>query len=205
KKLIPFLTLALAAAVCTSPASAQAEKKKGGGGGAPKQQPLVPNPRLSPHETVFNRLGEGANRTLVSITYGRPYAAKGGKGDARKIYGGLVPWDKADRLGSDEATLLVTQRALDFNGTVIPAGAHTLYYVPSETGTSKLVFSSIVGKWGVPVDETKDTARVDLKKEALSEAVDQLTIVIETPSANQGVLKIKWEKTQFSVPFTVKG
>lgn len=201
KKLITLLTLAAASAVCISPLSAQAEKKKG----APKQQPVVPAARVSPHETVYNRLTTDAGRTLVSITYGRPYSARGGKGESRKIWGGLVKWDAADRLGSDEATTFLAQNALDFGGTTIPAGIHALYIVPSENGTSKLAFSSNANKWGVPVDTTKDIARVDLKKETISETVDQLTIVIETPTPDQGVLKIKWENTQFSVPFKVKG
>lgn len=201
KKLIPLLALTAVSVACISPLSAQAEKKKG----APQQQ-LVPNPRLSPHETVYNRLGTGANRTLVSITYGRPYTTRtDGKGGTRKIWGSLVKWDAPDRLGSDEATTFLTQRALDFGGTTIPAGIHALYIIPSENGTSKLAFSNNANKWGVPVDDKNDIARVDLTKETISETVNQLTIVIETPSADQGVLKIKWENTQFSVPFTVKG
>lgn len=203
KKLIPLLALAVAAAaVCIPSLSAQAEKKKGG---APKQIPLVPAARVSPHETVFNRLTTETGRTLVSITYGRPFSAKGGKGETRKIWGGLVKWDAPDRLGSDEATTFLTQHALDFGGTTIPAGIHALYIVPSENGTSMLAFSKNANKWGVPVDDKSDIARVPLKKETISESVDQLTIVIETPGLNQGVLKIKWEKTQFSVPFSVKG
>lgn len=204
KKLIPLLALTVAAsAVCLPSLSAQAEKKKGGG--APKQQPLVPGARTSPHETIYNRLTTPAGRTLVSITYGRPYSARGGKGETRKIWGGLVKWDAPDRLGADEATTFLTQHALDFGGTTIPAGIHALYIIPSENGTSKLAFSKNANKWGVPVDTSADIARVDLKKETLSETVNQLTIVIETPAPDQGVLKIKWENTQFSVPFKVKG
>lgn len=203
KKFITLLTLAAASVVCISPLSAQAEKKKKDG--APKQQPLVPGARLSPHETVYNRLASSAGRTLVSITYGRPYSAKGGKGESRKIWGGLVKWDVADRLGSDEATTFLAERDLDFGGTTIPAGIHALYIVPSENGTSQLAFSKNVNKWGVPVDTKSDIARVALKKETISETVNQLTIAIETPAPDQGVLKIKWENTQFSVPFKVKG
>jgi hypothetical protein len=33
--------------------------------------------------------------------------------------------------------------------------------------------------------------------------VDQLTIVLENQQTN-GLIKIQWEKTQFSVPFTIK-
>ena len=58
----------------------------------------------------------------------------------------------------------------------------------------------------MPVDEKNDLARVDLTKEALSETVEQLMIVVENgpPESLTGVLKIKWEQTQFSLPFAVK-
>ena len=177
---------------------AQAEKKAKAG------LPVVAGARLSPHETTYVRVGaDRANSSLVSITYGRPYAAKGGKGEARKIWGGLVPWGKADRLGADEATLIVLQHPIEIDGKTVPAGAHTLYIVPAESGPSKLAFSSHIGKWGIPVDETKDIARVNLKSEPLTDEVNQLTIVLENHQTN-GLIKIMWEKTQFSVPFTVK-
>jgi hypothetical protein len=167
--------------------------------------PRVSQPgRKSPHETVSTVIGDRRTGNRITITYGRPYTADPKTGQARKIWGGLVPWDKADRLGADEATLLMTQKPLVFGTTTIPAGVYTLYQVPSESGASKLAFSTAVGKWGVPVDETHDVARVELKKAVLSEPVDQLTIAIQNDEATGGgVLSIRWETTEFSVPFTV--
>src|SRR3954464_740575 len=83
--------------------------------------PAAPRPRVSPHETInIYAAGNRQTGSLVTLTYGRPYSAKGGKGEPRKIWGGLVPWDKADRLGSDEATLLVTQHPIEIGGVTIP-------------------------------------------------------------------------------------
>jgi hypothetical protein len=122
----------------------------------------------------------------------------------RKVWGGLVPWDKANRLGADEATLLITQQPLQVGATTIPAGAYTLYLIPSESGASKLAFSRNIGKWGIPIDETADVARVELKRDALEKSVEQLTIAVENVAAGGGVLKISWENVQFSLPFAVK-
>ena len=36
---------------------------------------------------------------------------------------------------------------------------------------SKLAFSSNLGKWGIPVDETKDVARFELKKSSVEKPV----------------------------------
>jgi len=173
---------------------------------APAKPRVASSGGVSPHETISTMIGvdrKTANR--VTITYGRPFSRDPKTGETRKIWGGLVKWEKADRLGSDEATLLLTQQPIQFGETVVPAGAYTLYIVPSETGVSKLAISTNLGKWGVPVDETHDLARVDLKKEALDPGVDQLTLaLVNDKTTGAGLLKIMWENTQFSAPFTVK-
>ena len=160
---------------------------------------------VSPHETIGTVIGDRRTGNRITITYGRPFSKNPKTGEMRKIWGGLVQWDKADRLGSDEATLLLTQQPLVIGAATIPAGAYTLYTVPSENGVSKLAFSTNIGKWGVPVDEKHDLVRVDMVKSALEKPVDQLTLEIAKDAApDSGVIKIMWETTQFSVPFTVK-
>lgn len=159
----------------------------------------------SPHETTSTIIGERNNGNRVTITYGRPFSRDPRTGAARRIWGGLVPWEKAWRLGADEATLLLTQKPLVIGETVIPAGAHTLYLVPSESGTSFLAFSTNLGKWGVPVDEKSDLARVPVTKDTIAEPVDQLTIAIANETGTGGgVIRISWENTRFSLPFTFK-
>lgn len=198
---IALQALSVAAALlCAAPIHAQDQQKK------QKQAPLFNSSGgNSPHETMSVPIG-GNRRTgsTITITYGRPHRTHPRTGETRKVWGGLVPWDKADRLGADEATTMITQHPLEIGGQTIPAGVHTLYLVPSEKGATKLAFSKNIGKWGVPVDETQDVARVELKREPVSPPVDRLTIAIEPASGNNGVLKILWDDTQWSVPFAVK-
>ena len=165
----------------------------GGMGGMGGMMAARGGPRQSPHDAINTRVGG----KLVTIYYGRPLSRD------RVIWGTVVPWDKAWRLGADEATTLVLQSGIVIGGVTVPAGAYTLYMVPSQNGVSKLAISKTIGAWGIPVDETHDLARVDLKKEALDPQVDQLTLSLGRGSAaNSGVLKIAWEKTQYSVEFT---
>lgn len=154
----------------------------------------------SPHETT-SAVIDGSR---VTITYGRPFTKDPKTGEPRKIWGGLVPWDKAWRTGSDEATLLITQKPLVIGETTIPAGAYTLYTIPSDSGTSKLAISKNLGAWGVPVDEKNDLARVDMKKEPLEKPNDQFMMAVAKNPAGGGVIKLMWDTTQFSVPFTVQ-
>ena len=168
---------------------------------------LAQHQRISPHETVSAVLD--GNR--VTVVYGRPYTKDHRTGEMRKIWGGLVPYDKVWRTGADEATLFITQQPLVMGGATIPAGAYTLWTLPSENGTSKLIINKQIGQWGVGrniksvCDEANDLARVDLKRSSLDKPVHQFTIaIVKAPSGGGGLLKLMWEDTEFSVPFTVQ-
>jgi len=150
--------------------------------------------RVSPHDTISQVID--GNR--VTVVYGRPYSK------ARKIWGTLVPYGKVWRTGSDEATLLITQKPISFGETTIPAGAYTLFTLPNEDGTAKLIINKQLGQWGLQYDQKQDQARVDLKKDALEAPVDQFTISIGKNPSGGGLIKLSWENTQFSVPFTVQ-
>ncbi|MEJ0090829.1 MAG: DUF2911 domain-containing protein [Limisphaerales bacterium] len=157
--------------------------------------------RVSPHETISTVI----DGDRVTIVYGRPYTKDPKSGAPRKIWGELVPNGEVWRLGADESTLLITQKTMTFGETEIPAGAYSLYLLPQADGSAKLIISKQLGEWGAyQYNEKQDFARIDLKKEALEKTADQLTIAISKNSPAGGILKISWENTQYSAPFTVK-
>jgi len=156
--------------------------------------------RLSPHETISAVID--GNR--VTVVYGRPYTTKPGTTEAREIWGALVPYGKVWRVGADEATLLITQKPLEMGGTTIPAGAYTLFMLPEENGASKLIINKQIGQWGLQYNEAEDLARIDLTKGTVDEPVHQFTMAIERNPSGGGILKLTWEKTEFSAPFTVQ-
>jgi hypothetical protein len=155
---------------------------------------------VSPHETI-SAVVDGDRVTLV---YGRPYTKDPKSGEPRKIWGGLVPYGKVWRTGSDEATLLVTQKALVLGGTTVPAGAYTLFTLPNEDGTAKLIISKQIGQWGTQYDEGQDLARVDLKKDSLDAPLDQFAMSVGKNPSGGGIIKLMWESTQYSVAFSVQ-
>ena len=170
--------------------------------------PPAPANRVSPHETISLHVGSRSG-PLVTITYGRPYS-KDPK-DAtkiRKIWGTLVPWGAVWRMVSDEATTLVTQVALDFGGTTVPAGAYTLCMFPDEKGTTKLIINKQIGQWGItytPAIQANELARVDMKKDTLDKQIDEFTIaLVADPATGGGIIKAFWETTQYSVGFKLK-
>lgn len=159
--------------------------------------------RLSPHETTSTVID--GNR--VTVTYGRPYTKSPRTGEVRKIWGGLVPYGKVWRTGADEATILITQKPITFGDTTVPAGAYTLWTLPQADGTGTLIINKQIGQWGegkTVYDEHDDVGRVTLQKQTLDTPVNQFTITIAKNEGGGGVLKLSWENTQFSAPFTVQ-
>ena len=188
KMLTSFIVSAAMLLLSTAPSQAQQQKRAASTGG------------VSPHETT-SAVIDGCR---VTISYGRPFTKDPKTGEPRKIWGGLVPWDKAWRTGSDEATVLITQKPLMFGDTLVPAGAYTLYTIPSESGTSKLAISKNLGAWGVPVDQSNDLARVDMKKEPAEKQMDEFNMAVAKNPSGGGLIKLTWEDTQFTVPFSVQ-
>lgn len=156
--------------------------------------------RVSPHETISSVID--GNR--VTVVYGRPYSKDPRGDEIRKIWGGLVPYGRVWRMGADEATLFITEQPIDLAGTEIPAGAYTLFFLPEEDGSAKLIVNKQLGQWGVQYDEKRDLARIDVTREHLDPAVDQFTMSVDRKEGGGGVLTLKWEGAQYAVPFTVK-
>jgi len=165
--------------------------------------------RISPHELISAHVGSRGG-PLMMIVYGRPYSKAPKTGEIRKIWGGVVPFGKVWRTGSDEATVMIVGAPMVMGDTTIPAGAYTLFTLPNEDGSAKLIINKKVGQWGVPYREAaekdNELARIDLRKEAAPEKqVDQFTMSIEPDAATGGgVIKMVWENTAYAMPFALK-
>jgi hypothetical protein len=107
-------------------------------------------PVASPRDSVS---GTVAGST-IKISYGSP-AVKG-----RKIWGGLVPYDKVWRTGANTATIFETSKAIKIGGKTLPAGKYSLYTTPGEKSW-KVIFNSQTGQWGIKMDgsTTDDPAK----------------------------------------------
>ena len=155
-------------------------------------------PRVSPHETVTSTLADNE----MKIVYGRPYTKDPKSGEPRKIWGELVPYGKVWRMGADEATLFTTKEAVTIGEKDIPAGTYSLYLLPAEDG-AKLIVNKQTGQWGTKYDESQDLARIEMQRTKLDEPVNQFTIELGKTAAD-GVLKLQWESTQYSVSIGLK-
>ena len=147
---------------------------------------------LSPRDTV--RAGNAGGASLW-VDYGRP--AKRG----REIFGNVVPYGEVWRTGANAATQFRTDKALDFGGTIVPAGLYTLWTLPTTTGW-KLIVNSETGQWGTEHHADKDLFTIGMKSSTLPGVVERFTIGVE-PSAHGGTLNLDWDRTRASAAFTV--
>lgn len=147
---------------------------------------------LSPRDSVVTTVAGAA----LWIDYGRP----GKRG--RVIFGEVVPYGELWRTGANAATQLRTDKALDFGGTVVPAGFYTLWTVPGKDGW-KLRFNGETGQWGTAHKDEKDLFTVDMKVSQLPAVVERFTIGVE-PSDQGGTLNLDWDTTRASAAFTVR-
>jgi hypothetical protein len=120
----------------------------------------------------------------------------------RKIMGGLVPYGRVWRTGADNATTFQTDAALDIGGLKVPKGTYTIYTLPGASQW-QLIVNKQTGQWGTEYNQGQDLGRVKMTLAQTPSPVEKLKIELLATSANQGLLKLTWEKTVVSVPFTV--
>jgi hypothetical protein len=149
----------------------------------------IPSPRDTTRATVA-----GAH---LLVDYGRP-SMRG-----RKIWGGLVPWDKWWRTGANAATTFVTDKPLAFGSLVVPAGTYTLYSVPRKSGPWLLVVNKQNGQWGTEYHQDSDLVRIPMTTAAVSSPVEKFAINI-VPDASGGAIQLVWDTTEASASFSVK-
>jgi hypothetical protein len=149
--------------------------------------------QLSPRDTVHAMIGSA----MVMVDYGRPHQR------GRKIFGDVVPWGQVWRTGANAATQLITNRPLMIGGTAVPAGTYTLWTLPTASG-AQLIINKQHGQWGTDYDASQDLVRLPLTRTALTTPVEQFTMAIDPSGSTGGTLRMRWEGTEYSIPFTVQ-
>jgi len=174
-------------------------------------------PRPSQKASVMQTIGV----TDVTITYSRP-GVKGRriwgdplpsqasvKGEAtlddqnvRPKDAAIVPWGHAWRTGANEATQFVVTDDVFINGQKLSAGSYSLHTIPTKDEWT-IIFNSVANQWGsFGYDPAKDTLRIKVKPEWVSDNKEWLEFWIDPINDNSAQVNIRWEKVR--VPFTVE-
>lgn len=148
--------------------------------------------RASPPATATGKV-MGAT---ITIDYSSP-SVKG-----RKIWGGLVPYNKVWRTGANEATLFNTDKEIKVEGKRLPAGKYSIYTIPGQKEWV-IIFNSQTGQWGVKENEettedpAKDVLRVTVKPEKSASFNERMKFEVE-----KNGFSLLWENLK--VPVSVR-
>lgn len=148
--------------------------------------------RPSPPATATGKVGDAT----ITINYSSP-AVKG-----RKIWGELVPYDKAWRAGANEATIFTTDKDIMVEGKTLPAGKYSLFAVPGEKEW-QLIFNSETGQWGIKrsgeanFDPARNALTVTVEPQASSTMNERLMYDV-----NGNGFVLKWDNLE--VPVMIK-
>ena len=141
-----------------------------------------------------------ATGKVMGATITIDYSSPGVKG--RKIWGGLVPYDKVWRAGANEATIFETDKEIKIEGKSLPAGKYSLYAIPGEK-VWVIIFNSQTGQWGVKDDESttevpaNDVLRVTVKPEKSAAFIERMKFVVD-----KNGFALEWENLK--VPVSIK-
>ncbi len=154
------------------------------------QSTLVDLPLPSQHAILMQRIGI----TDVTINYHRPLV------NGRKVWGGLVPYDKVWRAGADENTTITFTDPVMIEGKPLPAGTYGLHMIPGQDQWT-VIFSKMHTAWGsFSYDEKEDALRVTVKP-TTGELHEALTYDFDQLKPDSAVATLRWDK--LAVPFTV--
>lgn len=157
-----------------------------------RAQAALELPQPSPKARVEQRVGI----TDVALDYSSP----GVKG--RKIWGEVVPYDKTWRAGANQPTKLTVSRDFTFGGTAVPAGAYSLFMVPSKGAWTVLLNKNLTASQDEH-DAKDDVAKVTVKPVALPALRERLRYAFDDTQDGKTTLELEWERVRIAVPITI--
>ena len=154
--------------------------------------PKVEFPAASPAATVKQRVG----LTDIEISYSRP-SAKG-----RKIFGGLVSYDKIWRTGANSSTKIKFSTEVKLGDATIAAGNYEIFTIPGKKEWTVIIHKDS-SQWGAyKYDAKNDVARLTVAPVKLAAPVESFTIEIGDLRDSSATLSLNWEKTSVPVKIT---
>jgi hypothetical protein len=148
-------------------------------------------PRPSPGAKVSQQIG----LTEVTVDYSRP----GVKG--RKIWGGVVPFDKLWRTGANQATKISFSRDVTFGDKAVPAGTYALFTIPTK-GAWTVILNKKADQAGTGQDykAADDVARIQVQPKASATSLERMEFTFSDLADDHASLDLEWEKLRVSVP-----
>lgn len=150
-------------------------------------------PQPSPHAVVTQRVGI----TDVTVDYSSPTV------NNRKIWGGLVPWDKPWRTGANAATKITFSRDVNFGGTPVVAGTYSIVSMPSEKNWVVALNKNLtINVADATYDNKDELVRVKATTSAIAQRERMIFTFGDTTDSSTS-LDLEWEKLKISVAIKI--
>lgn len=149
-------------------------------------------PAPSPAQTIKQDFGLSS----IELTYSRP----GMK--ARKIFGGLVPFQKMWRTGANSATRIKFGDDIVIGGQPVKAGEYVLYTIPNENEWEIILNKGIDNEGLTGYKTEEDVARFKVKPASMPAPVETFTMGFGEVKPSSTELQLKWENTAVNIPIT---
>lgn len=153
----------------------------------------INKPSLSPRVKTEQNVG----MVHVSLDYGQPNKQN------RKIFGGLIPYEKLWRTGANASTKISFDKDVKLGGANVPAGLYSIYSIPGEEEWTVILHKN-TELWGsAGYDQKNDLVRLKVPVTKLNDELETFTIHFENFNTNGGDLIIAWENAKISIPLFV--
>jgi hypothetical protein len=133
--------------------------------------------------------------TDFSVDYSSP-AVRG-----RKIFGGLLPFDKLWRTGANASTKLTASRDFTFGETAVPKGTYSVFSIPGASSWT-VILNKVADASADQYDAKNDAARVTVKPETIP-ARERMTFLFADTTDTTARLDLEWDTVRISVPIKV--
>ena len=160
---------------------------------SPASAQQVDLPRPSPNAKLSQFIGV----TEVTVEYSCPGVK------SRKIWGGVVPYDKVWRAGANSPTKITFSKDVVIDGKPLAAGAYTFLIIPTATKWTLIFNRDPKGAGVFGYNKADDVLRVDVKPQP-APMRERLAYLFSNENDAGGTLDLEWEKVRASLPIKVK-
>ncbi len=145
----------------------------------------VEYPSLSPKGRIIQMVGN----TSIEIEYERPSARD------RKIFDGLVPWNKVWRTGAGHCTIISFNTPIVLGGQSIKAGKYSIFTIPNPNEWIVILNSDTTLYGSFNYNSKNDVARFIVTPSTTQRYYETLTFDIDL-IPNNAKIYISWGNTQ---------
>ena len=157
--------------------------------------PAVAQSLEVPAPSVKAKVEQRVGITDFSIDYSSPAVRE------RKIWGGLVPFDKVWRTGANASTKLTASRDFTFGDTAVPKGTYSLLTIPGASSWT-VILNKVADTGTDDYDAKNDAARATVQP-ASGGPRERMTFVFSDTTDTATRLDLEWERLRVSVPIKV--